>query len=82
MILGGSIMFEIGKKYEIYMVDGVGHARHWITVEKYEHPLIKTAAVIIDEDSKFYVGSGPMKIPSEIINVSSAHFIKAILKED
>lgn len=75
-------MFEIGKNYEIYMVDGNGHGRYSITVEQYEHPLIKTAAVIIDDDSKFYVGSGPNKIPSEIINVSSAHFIKAILKED
>jgi hypothetical protein len=68
-------MFEVGKKYEIRMIEGGTETVFWRTVEMYEHPLVKFA------DSHFSDQADEV-VAGEIINVTSPNFISAVLTKE
>lgn len=84
-------MFIIGKTYEYTVIDETGTQRQGRSiVEKFKHPVLKFADRDISES--IYATPRPPKgsghiihsniIRGEIINVASAHFVKAVLVEE
>lgn len=69
-------MFEVGKTYKITMIEGGAESTRWGKIEKYEHPLIKTADHVTPKDHPYFP---PGTIPGQIINVTSSSFVMAEL---
>lgn len=75
-------MFEVGKAYVFTMVDVQGGtSEQGGTVEAYEHPLVKLADVDVSKGPFAPPGPGPKIIQGPIINVTSLHFVKAVLRK-
>lgn len=72
-------MFEVGKTYEIRMIEGGEETTSWHTVERYEHPLLKLADVKFEDDD--IMGPAGAEMPGPIINVTSPNFISALEKD-
>ncbi len=71
-------MFEVGKRYDFRMLVGGEETSSSGLVERYDHPLLKTADVDFSADSKFFPGG---IVKGEIINVTSPAFIGATLSD-
>lgn len=67
-------MFEVGKSYEIRMIIDGSESTAILTVEKYEHPLVKFADTHIE-----IRGSYPAAhtVQGAIVNITSPNFISA-----
>ena len=71
-------MFEVGKGYEFRTLEGGDETSWYGVIEKYEHPLLKTADVQFSPDSDFFPGG---IVEGRIINVTSPAFIGATLSK-
>lgn len=72
-------MFEVGKRYEFRMIECGDEILFWGAVERYEHPLLKIADVPASAPGDL-VQHGPINSP--VINVTSPHFICAVLQDE
>jgi hypothetical protein len=73
-----TVMFEVGKRYEIRMIRDGEEGSTSRTVEKYEYPLVKFADVHARAVEPYLSAK---TIRGEIVNVTSPNFISATLQD-